>query len=316
MTQAKATLSEIRQALESSQLDKQQLQQLTSRIDSAEEALEQAAENQDKQAAVQAITDLETQMRQVQTAQSQSGSNQQGQQQSAQADGAEAAEIQVQQPSPDVTVLQPAPDVTVQQQAPDVAVRQPEPEVSVNQAKPDVTVQQQGKAEVDVVREGETEVTVLRPGEEQQTAQVGGAEQERETETRQAQSIGPAGMEETRTATADPAAAPSQSAGQSAGLAQAENLMGQSVMGPNGEEIGDINDLLVDRTSGDIQAIVVEVGGFLGIGGRQVMIPWQEANYNPGEGSVSVSLTKEQIEAMPEFNRDQLGENMVGMGEQ
>ena len=46
-------------------------------------------------------------------------------------------------------------------------------------------------------------------------------------------------------------------------------LVGLAVYGPNNERIGDINEVLVDR-SGKVEAVVIGVGGFLGIGEKDV----------------------------------------------
>lgn len=48
-------------------------------------------------------------------------------------------------------------------------------------------------------------------------------------------------------------------------------LMGADVQGPDGESIGTVDDLVLD-TDGQVQAVVVGVGGFLGIGTKDVAI--------------------------------------------
>jgi sporulation protein YlmC with PRC-barrel domain len=56
---------------------------------------------------------------------------------------------------------------------------------------------------------------------------------------------------------------------------RASKLEGLDVYNQNNEKIGDISELLVD-SSGKIQAVVVGVGGFLGIGERDVAIPFDQ----------------------------------------
>jgi hypothetical protein len=51
-------------------------------------------------------------------------------------------------------------------------------------------------------------------------------------------------------------------------------LIGINVVGPNEEKIGAISELLVDH-SGNAQAAVIGVGGFLGIGQKDVAIPFK-----------------------------------------
>ena len=56
---------------------------------------------------------------------------------------------------------------------------------------------------------------------------------------------------------------------------RASKLEGLDVYNQNNEKIGDISELLVD-SSGKVQAVVVGVGGFLGIGERDVAIPFDQ----------------------------------------
>ncbi|MFM2044425.1 MAG: hypothetical protein RLY86_3001, partial [Pseudomonadota bacterium] len=276
---------------------------LTDSLDQAEEALEKAAESQDKQAAVQAITRLQTSMARMQTAQAGQSGSQTGTASRQQTAGAEpsrvqvrpdAADVQVTQPAPDVTVQQSAPDVTVRQARPDVTVTQPEPEVSVSQAEPQVQVQQQDEPTVRVIQEGGQAGSQPAPGA-----------------IRQEPVTGTSGSAE-RSTTAPSGATAGGTAG-SVGVAQAENLIGQSVTGPTGDDIGDVSDLLIEESSGEVQGMIVDVGGFLGLGERQVYVPWEQARYNPTDQSLTVPMTREQLEQMPEFNYDQIEQGMVGM---
>ncbi|MBQ0819353.1 PRC-barrel domain-containing protein [Microvirga sp. HBU67558] len=56
---------------------------------------------------------------------------------------------------------------------------------------------------------------------------------------------------------------------------RASKLEGLNVYNQNNEKIGDISELLVD-SSGKVQAVVVGVGGFLGLGERDVAIPFEQ----------------------------------------
>lgn len=53
----------------------------------------------------------------------------------------------------------------------------------------------------------------------------------------------------------------------------ASDLIGTRVVSANNESIGDINDVVMDR-SGQVMAVVVGVGGFLGIGEKDVAVPF------------------------------------------
>ena len=59
---------------------------------------------------------------------------------------------------------------------------------------------------------------------------------------------------------------------------RASKLDGLNVYNQNNEKIGDISELIVD-SSGTIQAVVVGVGGFLGLGERDVAIPFDQIKF-------------------------------------
>jgi sporulation protein YlmC with PRC-barrel domain len=84
---------------------------------------------------------------------------------------------------------------------------------------------------------------------------------------------------------ADDAAA-AASAAEKVEVQQAENewrvdwITGTSVMSPDGETIGDINDLIVDSETGEMKAAIIGVGGFLGIGEKLIALPWTDLPVN------------------------------------
>ena len=67
----------------------------------------------------------------------------------------------------------------------------------------------------------------------------------------------------------------------------ASELIGTKVISANNKSIGDINDVIVDR-NGQAVAAVVGVGGFLGIGEKDVAVPFKSLEF----------ATREQVKAM------------------
>ncbi|MGO4125189.1 PRC-barrel domain-containing protein [Inquilinus sp. YAF38] len=80
------------------------------------------------------------------------------------------------------------------------------------------------------------------------------------------------------------------------------DLIGASVTNTNGDSIGKTSDVLVDKSSKTVDAVVIDVGGFLGIGSKSVAIPLDKLTIGarPDEG-VRTAMTKEQLEALPAF---------------
>jgi len=83
-----------------------------------------------------------------------------------------------------------------------------------------------------------------------------------------------------------------------------KDFMRSRVYNMNGERIGDVNDIIVD--DGRVTAIIFGVGGFLGIGEKEVsMTPDQVKRmvHSDGETYFTVNSTKDQLQAAPEYKR-------------
>jgi sporulation protein YlmC with PRC-barrel domain len=71
-----------------------------------------------------------------------------------------------------------------------------------------------------------------------------------------------------------------------------------------GERIGDVNDILIDN--GQVTAFVIGVGGFLGIGEKEVSLKPDQVKrmvHTDGETYFTVNTTKDQLQAAPEYVR-------------
>ncbi len=80
---------------------------------------------------------------------------------------------------------------------------------------------------------------------------------------------------------------------------QASRVIGTDVYNTSGEHIGSIEDVMLDKTSNNIMFAVIGFGGFLGIGEKYHAIPWSTLDYDPAHGGYVVPFTKEQLQAAP-----------------
>lgn len=89
---------------------------------------------------------------------------------------------------------------------------------------------------------------------------------------------------------------------QSTGEWRANNYIGQPVVNASGEKIGDVNDLVFDK-SGKISTVVVGIGGFLGMGEKNVGMGYETLTYTDKDGqrTIMVPLTKEALLAAPGY---------------
>jgi hypothetical protein len=79
-------------------------------------------------------------------------------------------------------------------------------------------------------------------------------------------------------------------------------LLGEEVAGPGGTELGHIVDLLVDG-QGRVRSVVVDVGGFMGVGNRKVAVAWSALRFTPGQKGpvVSTVIPPDRIKSWAEY---------------
>jgi len=92
---------------------------------------------------------------------------------------------------------------------------------------------------------------------------------------------------------------------------KAEDLKGIDVISPTGQKLGDIDDFVLTG-DGKIDAVIVEFGGFIGIGTKHVAIAYDGLKFMVGpsnERYLVVNVTKDQLNAQPDYNKDDYATN-------
>jgi len=87
---------------------------------------------------------------------------------------------------------------------------------------------------------------------------------------------------------------------QSEGELRADQLIGMTVYNAEGEKVGSVHDILLDK-EGKATGVVLSVGGVLGVGAKSVGLTWKEIDVKPDQKQVQISYTKDQLEAAPDF---------------
>ena len=90
--------------------------------------------------------------------------------------------------------------------------------------------------------------------------------------------------------------------------ARPQCLIDTSVYGLDGSRIGKVDDLSINRITGEVIYAVVSFGGFLGIGDRYHPLPWSLLDYHPDLLGFAVPLHRRALEAAPTYDRDELVE--------
>jgi sporulation protein YlmC with PRC-barrel domain len=96
-------------------------------------------------------------------------------------------------------------------------------------------------------------------------------------------------------------------------VVRVKDLIGLKVLNPNNEDLGKVEDLVIDLPRGKIRYGVLSFGGFLGLGDKLFAIPWDDLKLQAKEmasGEMSkehhfvLAISKEALKEAPGFSKD------------
>ncbi len=85
---------------------------------------------------------------------------------------------------------------------------------------------------------------------------------------------------------------------------KASSIIGTDVISPNGDDLGDVKEVVIDPHTGKIVYAVVSFGGFLTIGEKLFAIPFSSMEYDVPKGKYVLDISKARLEAAPGFDAD------------
>jgi len=85
-------------------------------------------------------------------------------------------------------------------------------------------------------------------------------------------------------------------------LVSSDRVEGTPVRRPNGDTVGHIRRLMIDKASGKVAYAVLSFGGFLGVGERYHPIPWSALQYNLGFAAYELDISDEQLKNAPSYD--------------
>jgi PRC-barrel domain len=84
-------------------------------------------------------------------------------------------------------------------------------------------------------------------------------------------------------------------------LIGSDKVEGTAVYGSDGNKIGSIERVMIEKIGGKVSYAVLSFGGFLGIGDDHYPLPWQTLKYNTSLGGYKVNLTNDQLNGAPKY---------------
>lgn len=84
-------------------------------------------------------------------------------------------------------------------------------------------------------------------------------------------------------------------------LISSEQVEGTRVFDGQGNKVGQIDHLMIDKRSGHVTYAVMSFGGFLGMGHSHYPLPWSALTYDPDLEGYRTAVRQEQLRDAPEF---------------
>ena len=88
-------------------------------------------------------------------------------------------------------------------------------------------------------------------------------------------------------------------------LIASDKVEGTPVFGIDGKKIGRIENVMIDKITGQVAYAVLSFGGFLGLGTDHYPLPWSMLKYDENMGGYVVNITKDQLKNAPKFQEDE-----------
>ena len=90
---------------------------------------------------------------------------------------------------------------------------------------------------------------------------------------------------------------------ETASLIGSDKVEGTAVYRSNGEKVGRIERVMIDKVGGKVAYAVMSFGGFLGIGEDYYPLPRSKLTYNPALDGYELNITEEQLKGAPKYGK-------------
>lgn len=84
----------------------------------------------------------------------------------------------------------------------------------------------------------------------------------------------------------------------------ASTLSGDKVKNAAGQDLGHIEDFMIDLDRGQVSYAVLSFGGFLGMGDKLFAIPWEALSVDTHDKSFILNVSKEKLQDAPGFDQN------------
>ena len=83
-----------------------------------------------------------------------------------------------------------------------------------------------------------------------------------------------------------------------------KEVVGRKVVNTQGENLGKVEEVMIDAVPGRVAYAVLSFGGFLGVGDKLFAVPWKSLNYDPQQEAFVINADKRLLEKAPGFEKN------------
>ena len=87
-------------------------------------------------------------------------------------------------------------------------------------------------------------------------------------------------------------------------VVKASEVTGVKVKNAQNEHLGEINEVVIDKSLGKVSYLVLDFGGFLGFGNKFFALPWHLVTYDANDDCFILNIDKERLKNAPGFDKD------------
>jgi hypothetical protein len=90
----------------------------------------------------------------------------------------------------------------------------------------------------------------------------------------------------------------------SSAIVKATSIINVTVKNAQKETLGKVEDIMLDKLSGEARYVVLSFGGFLGMGDKLFALPWKAISYSPEDSCFICNIDKEKLKNAQGFDKD------------
>lgn len=87
-------------------------------------------------------------------------------------------------------------------------------------------------------------------------------------------------------------------------IVRSDDVIGVAVENAQGEDLGKVEGLMLDKLEGRVRYVVLSFGGILGIGDKLFALPWHIFSYKPDRQKYVIDIDKDTLKNSPGFDKN------------